>query len=779
MKKISGFNAPIQNITKTFLIDLPELFEKIRNDKEIKGIVEELRMFDDKKKRDEYKTTRLYVVTFSGIFSKRSKEALKELSGLICIDIDKLDENAMAKVKNALERMQHLVVGYFISPSGNGYKIIIKIDCSYNHADNYIAAIEFLKSEINIPDSHFDKVCKDVARACFVSHDPEAYLNERVLVDTDFEKIPILETVKWLKEKNTSNIESQPEIINDVFSPLNRNSKLDFNHKSNVGNFYILISITKQKKGEYNNGNRHNFIQLLVSFSNQFGMDKDILKSYCIQYFKNHPQSLIEGNEFNIDKELLPIIDDVYNRYSNQFDTWIEEEIKEEMETPCFPEELYTSLPKLIAKPASLFNEQREKDLFLLGMLGVLSTWMPKIQGVYDGKLLGANLFIVISAPASSGKGTLLWARKLCKTIIANLKSKFDRLMEEYEIELREYEDAKKNNEPMQKPQKPLKQKFIIAGNVSSAAMISCIQANTHFGLIFETEADTLVNTLNNNDWGNWNDILRKCFQHEPVSLLRKKDNEDVEIENPHLSMVLSGTPSQILRLVSSIENGFFSRILFYDFPNKNVWKNVFDKNQKDFENYFDGYSVKLEQLLAPYFYEKNDDNKDVTFFEFTPEQEVLFNGWFADKQTQLSHIYGNDIIASIRRLAICFFRVALILSVLRHIETMNEDPNAYTRAKTIICNDTDYKNAELLINTLLFHTIKIFNQVKGTQRNKFNKGKRDMLLDKLPDEFNRAKAMEIATYIGIKEKTAENYIAQFINKGWLNRVEHNQYKKN
>ena len=254
-----------------------------------------------------------------------------------------------------------------------------------------MAGIEFLKSEINIPDLHFDRACKDVARACFVSHDPEAYLNERVLVDTDFEQIPILQTGKWLKEKSPANIKSQSEITNEVFTPLNRNSKFDFNHKSDAINFNILLSFTNQNKGEYKSGNRHNFIQALASYANRFGMMKDILKTYCIPYFKNHLQSLIEGNEFNIDKELLPIIDDVYKRYSNQFETWIEDDIKEEMETPCFPEELYASLPELIAKPASLFKEQREKDVFLLGMLGVLSSWMPKIQGVYDGKLLGAN----------------------------------------------------------------------------------------------------------------------------------------------------------------------------------------------------------------------------------------------------------------------------------------------------------------------------------------------------------------------------------------------------
>jgi len=99
MKKISGFNAPIQNITKTFLIDLPELFEKIKKDNEIKKIVEELRTYDDKKKRDEYKTKWLYVITFSGIFSKRSKESLTQHSGLICIDIDNMDNTSMLEVK--------------------------------------------------------------------------------------------------------------------------------------------------------------------------------------------------------------------------------------------------------------------------------------------------------------------------------------------------------------------------------------------------------------------------------------------------------------------------------------------------------------------------------------------------------------------------------------------------------------------------------------------------------------------------------------------------------
>ena len=58
------------------------------------------------------------------------------------------------------------------------------------------------------------------------------------------------------------------------------------------------------------------------------------------------------------------------------------------------------------------------------------------------------------------------------------------------------------------------------------------------------------------------------------------------------------------------------------------------------------------------------------------------------------------------------------------------------------------------------------------------SKGKKVLLLENLPEEFDRAKAMDLAAYIGIKEKTAENYLTQFINQGMLSRVEHNHYKK-
>jgi hypothetical protein len=781
MNKISIFNAPITNISTSNLCDLPTIFNIIKTDKEIEKVINKIRITLSKQERNFIKTKELQIITFSGEFSKRNSDSLIKHSNLICIDIDNLTEIEMKVTREELKKIEKDLVAYFISPSGIGYKIILRIDSTkFSQADNYLAAISLLKSKIDIPIERFDTVCKDVARACFISHDKDAYLNYKTNDENLYLEIPLLETEKWLASTSNKVEQFRTELAKPsiVFNPLLNNSILNFQKKDDKSNFNILLSMAIKNKGEYVVGNRHNFVQGLSSYCNQFGISKNIVLDYVIDYFLNHEQTLIEGNVFDISKELIPIIEDTYTRYSSQFNTWVEREILEEMVTPTFPVELFKKLPQFISAPLKLFAKGRDADVFLMGMLGVLSNCMPKIGGLYDNKLISANLYVVVSAPASSGKGNLIWARKLANEFVKILKNKYAKELENYECELQKYLAEKKENADAIKPTKPLKSKFIIAGNISSAAIMSAINANNHFGLIFETEADSLVNTLNNKEWGGFSDVLRKAFHNECISSSRKKDDEDIEIERPYLSMVLSGTPNQITRLVSSIENGFFSRILFYDFPNVNVWKDVFEEKSENLEKYFEDYAINLEVVLAPYFYDKAENNDDVVLFEFTEKQKVLFNEWFATKQTVLSHIYGDDFIASVRRLGVCFFRIAMILAVMRHIENYEEDIQLYKKAKKITCSDIDYNNAEMIINTLIYHTIKIYTQVKATKRNKFSKAKKELLLDKLPTEFNRAKAMELASFIGIKEKTAENYIAQFITQGSLQRLEHNQYTK-
>ena len=65
----------------------------------------------------------------------------------------------------------------FTSPSGDGVKWIIRIDLSKaTHQDYFKAITNYLKQQHKI---EVDQSGKDVSRACFLSHDPDAFLHKR------------------------------------------------------------------------------------------------------------------------------------------------------------------------------------------------------------------------------------------------------------------------------------------------------------------------------------------------------------------------------------------------------------------------------------------------------------------------------------------------------------------------------------------------------------------------------------------------------------------------
>ncbi len=97
-----------------------------------------------KKIKDEkYKSNRnilkqkLPAICFSGQFTKRSDKAIKEHSGLICLDFDGYKSNRdMLQEKEKLSKDKY-VYSVFISPSGNGLKVLVKIPPSTEDHKSY------------------------------------------------------------------------------------------------------------------------------------------------------------------------------------------------------------------------------------------------------------------------------------------------------------------------------------------------------------------------------------------------------------------------------------------------------------------------------------------------------------------------------------------------------------------------------------------------------------------------------------------------------------------
>lgn len=111
-------------------------------------------------------------VTFSGRFSGRRKAAnLAAHSGLICADLDLLG-GGLAHVRAALGADAR-TLALFLSPSGDGLKVVFRCDPVRPHREAFHAARAHVLALVG---REIDPACKDVSRLCFVSHDPEAYL---------------------------------------------------------------------------------------------------------------------------------------------------------------------------------------------------------------------------------------------------------------------------------------------------------------------------------------------------------------------------------------------------------------------------------------------------------------------------------------------------------------------------------------------------------------------------------------------------------------------------
>lgn len=151
-----------KNIKETetpFFKEVSFILKRIKEGKS-KNLIKEIRKEKDKTARNELKKN-LPAICFSGQFNKRSDASLLEHSGIMCLDFD-----GYKKQKDMLQDKEmfinnKFVLSVFVSPSGNGLKVLIKIPAD---ADNHIKYFTSLKTEFD--STYFDTTSKNLSRVC-------------------------------------------------------------------------------------------------------------------------------------------------------------------------------------------------------------------------------------------------------------------------------------------------------------------------------------------------------------------------------------------------------------------------------------------------------------------------------------------------------------------------------------------------------------------------------------------------------------------------------------
>jgi hypothetical protein len=210
--KVSFFqNVKSQNNTIT---TLELIFKDIKNGK-WKNEIEQMRLAKYNEKDEMYSDLKIKLKCFtpSATFKdKRDKDLVLTYSGIMSIDYDGLPIKEVDDIKNIIIRNSNTYC-CFISPSGKGLKVFVKIDSNKeNHFIAFKQVRDYYDALVNV---NSDKSCKDVGRLCFVSDDKGLFYNP------DSQVFNIIEDIKQSSEVQKSKFSNQ-----DVITKGGRNTYL-------------------------------------------------------------------------------------------------------------------------------------------------------------------------------------------------------------------------------------------------------------------------------------------------------------------------------------------------------------------------------------------------------------------------------------------------------------------------------------------------------------------------------------------------------------------------
>jgi len=272
-KKVITLFKNIRETSQPFHKPIEVALDRIKNGKS-KELIQKIRSLKDKHEINELKKE-LPAICFSGTFTKRNDASLKKHSGIICLDFDEFNSKKdLINFKDNLKKDEYVYCS-FISPSGKGLKVLVKIPDLF---ESHVYYFEALNEHFN--SVHFDITSKNISRVCYESYDPDIYVNEdsRMWVDK-------LEKITPIEVKTT-----------DVSIPITDETKI----------VEILVNWW-EKKYPMIEGQRNHNVYILAAAFNDFGISKSLADFVFRKY---------ESDTFN-SREIKQTIDSAYSNVAN------------------------------------------------------------------------------------------------------------------------------------------------------------------------------------------------------------------------------------------------------------------------------------------------------------------------------------------------------------------------------------------------------------------------------------------------------------------------------
>jgi|GEM_PF-3419531 len=423
------------------------------------------------------------------------------------------------------------------------------------------------------------------------------------------------------------------------------------------------------------------------------------------------------------------------------------------------------SCPLFIREIVSKFTTEEEQLMALYSTIVFTGSLMPYIKINYDNKINFPALMLLVVFPPASGKGGLSLVRTLGNKINNELLTEYQKALTQFKADERAYQKAIKSGLQHPPPIEPNQVLFLAPGDATTARLVKQLADNGpgQFLTMFETELDVVTDSSSNSQYGKgFSTIIRKSFHFEDISQMRKTAGELLIANQPKLCMVLSGTPSQVIKMFKNNEDGMYSRfsVVLGNAPIR--WKNVKpDPTKQPLDDFFAD--------KAQYFYEMWQYYKgrhvEVTF---TDDQWKAINS-FGEHHLAVTHNFIDELSGSIaKRHANMLTRFAAILTMIRYF-----DDGAITSG--IVCNDIDFGIARWMTEKSLAWSIELYKTLPLRPKT-IAPGFKEQLLRNLPDQFLLSQAK--IQFPHIKERSLKRYLRELVDSKVLVQPRHGEYQK-
>ena len=304
---------------------------------------------------------------------------------------------------------------------------------------------------------------------------------------------------------------------------------------------------------------------------------------------------------------------------------------------------------------------------------------------------------------------------------------------------------------------------FIPATTSYTRMQIQMQDNGSQGSIIFDTEAQTL-STANHLDCGNFDDMLRKAFEHENIDSSYKANGiSPVYIRHPKLALLLTGTPGQIDSLLSSCGNGLPSRILTYTFREIPHWKEMGD----DCISLEDSFKPIAHRVYELY----NFCLAHPVLFHFTRPQWNRLNEIFSHMLSEVAMEGNDDLQAVVKRYAFLMMRISMIQTRIRQFEANDLSPEIY-------CIDADFERSLQIVLCCYEHSRLLHSSMPvPSVRPLKNPNVIRNFVNELPDSFTTDEAIRLGAKHDFNLRKVTRLLKS-LNGIKISKISHGSYTK-